>query len=53
MDMIISDESPSDISDKIKDILFAKSSERIDSFRPTVASNFFGDDESEDLDDGE
>ena len=53
LDMIVDDESPSQISDKIKDILFAKSSERIDSFRPTVASNFFGDDESEDLDDGE
>ena len=45
LDMIIADESPSQISDKIKDILFAKSAERIDSFRPSVASNLFGEGE--------
>ena len=44
MDMIISDESPSDISDKIKELLFTKSAEKIDSFRPSVASNFFDSD---------
>ena len=32
MDMIIADESPSTISDRIKDMLFAKSAEKIDSF---------------------
>jgi len=42
MDMIISDESPSQISDKIKDILFAKSAEKINEFRPEVASSLFG-----------
>ena len=47
MDMIISDESPSNISDKIKDILFAKSAEKIDAFRPYVASQTFGEIESE------
>lgn len=41
LDMIVSDESPSNISDKIKDILFSKSSERIDSFRPAVANSMF------------
>ena len=45
MDMIISDESPSQISDKIKDILFSKSAEKIDAFRPTVASSLFGETE--------
>ena len=30
MDMMASDESPSGISDKIKDILFNKSAEKID-----------------------
>jgi len=45
LDMIISDESPSDISNKIKDILFAKSAERIDDFKPSVASNMFGETE--------
>ena len=47
LDMIISDESPSQISDKIKDILFAKSAEKIDSFRPSVSASIFGDDSSE------
>jgi len=41
MDMIVSDESPSQISDKIKDILFTKSSDRIDTLRPVVASSLF------------
>jgi hypothetical protein len=41
IDMIISDESPSNITDKIKDVLFAKSAERIDNSRPGVASNVF------------
>lgn len=52
MDMILSDESPSQISDKIKDMLFAKSSEKIDSFRPSVAANLFGEGE-EDFEDTE
>ena len=42
MDMIIADESPSQISDKIKDLLFTKASEKIDNFRPTVAMGMFG-----------
>ena len=41
LDMIASDESPSQISDKIKELLFAKSSEKIDSFRPIVADYMF------------
>tara|TARA_R110000868_G_scaffold43748_3_gene146823 strand:- start:11674 stop:11838 length:165 start_codon:yes stop_codon:yes gene_type:complete len=42
LDMIAADESPSQISDKIKDLLFAKSAEKIDEFRPTVAQSVFG-----------
>lgn len=42
MDMIASEESPSQISDKIKDILYRKSAEKIDEFRPTVAASLFG-----------
>jgi len=46
MDMIISGESsPSDVSDKIKEILYAKSAEKIDAARPYVASGLFGEDE--------
>ena len=47
MDMMVSDESPSQISDKIKDLLFAKSAERVDGHRPDVASSLFGDEEPE------
>jgi hypothetical protein len=42
VDMIISNESPSQISDEIKNALFAKSSEKIDELRPEIASNMFG-----------
>jgi len=49
MDMIVSDESPSQISDKIKDLLFAKSAERVDSLNPYIANSLFGEDESEEL----
>ncbi len=44
MDMIIADKSPSQISDRIKDMLFAKSAERVDSYRPEVAKNSFNSD---------
>ena len=42
LDMIASDESPSQISDKIKELLFAKSAEKVDEFRPVVANSLFG-----------
>ena len=45
MDMIIADKSPSQISDRIKDMLFAKSAERVDSYRPEVAMNSFNADD--------
>jgi hypothetical protein len=41
MDMIATDESPSQISDKIKDLLFAKSGEKVDAFKSVVASSMF------------
>jgi hypothetical protein len=47
MDMIMTDESPSSVSDKIKEILFAKSAEKIDSFRPVVAASLFGAEDQE------
>ena len=48
MDMITKDVSPSQISDRIKDMLFSKSAERIDAFKPEVANSLFGDQEVED-----
>ena len=47
LDMIATDESPSQISDKIKELLFTKSAEKIDAFRPEVAANMFGETEDE------
>lgn len=48
LDMIISDESPSQISDSIKDVLYAKAAERVDAFRPLVANNLLsGEDQIE------
>jgi len=41
LDMIAADESPSQISDKIKELLFSKSAEKIDQLRPTVAMSMF------------
>ena len=41
LDMIIADESPSQISDAIKDVLYAKSAERVDTFRPLVSNSVF------------
>ncbi len=45
MNMVASDDSPSQISDKIKDILFTKAAQKIDEFRPEVADSMFNDNE--------
>lgn len=42
VDMIISDESPSSISDEIKNALFKKGVEKIESLRPEIAASMFG-----------
>ena len=44
MDMIAADDSASQVSDKIKDILYGKSSQRVDEYRPAVASGVFSSD---------
>jgi hypothetical protein len=41
IDLIVSDESPSQISDGIKDILFAKAAEKVNSVKPEIAATFF------------
>ena len=47
VDLIATDASPSDVSDKIKDALMAKASARIDALRPEVAATVFDAEESE------
>ena len=41
VDLIATDASPSDVTDSIKGALMAKAAERIDAFRPDVASTVF------------
>ena len=41
LDMIATDKSAADISDSIKDTLYAKAAERITSQRPNIASQLF------------
>ena len=53
MDMIAADDSASQVSDKIKDLLYAKSAERVDGYKPNVANSLFGDQESADEVDAE
>ena len=47
VNMIATDASAADISDQIKDILYAKSAERIDGLRPYAANDLFGNTEPE------
>jgi uncharacterized protein (DUF2236 family) len=47
MDMITKDESPSGISDAIKDALYAKSAEKIGAHKDSVAASLFGSPEDE------
>ena len=42
VDLIATDASASDISDKIKERLYAKASEYVDGARPVVAADLFG-----------
>ena len=41
LDMIATDASATDISDSIKDTLYAKAAERINSQRPDIAASMF------------
>ena len=47
MNMMVADDGAAQVSDKMKDILFAKSAERVDAYKPTAADSIFGDRENE------
>ena len=47
VDLIVTDSSPNDISDKIKDVLLSKSAERIESQRPNISASMFDEPEVE------
>lgn len=61
IDLIATNASPADVSDAIKNALFAKASERVDAAKPLVSSLMFNEDdteiendsEEEEYDDGE
>ena len=49
VDLIVTDSSPNEISDKIKDVLLAKSAERIEAERSNVGASMFDDCEVDDV----
>jgi len=48
MDLMVNDESPSQVSDKIKDLLYAKSADKIQGIKPDVAAQLFDNGEESD-----
>jgi len=46
IDLIASDGAPADVSDKIKELLYAKAADRVDNTRPQIAAMMFGEDDS-------
>jgi len=38
----VANDSPSKVSDAIKDILYAKTADKVDSLKPEIASSLFG-----------
>ncbi len=48
MDMLVSNESPSDVSDVIKQVLQVKALERIEAIRPHVSASMFSLESEED-----
>ena len=53
MDLLVTDGSSSQISDHIKDVLFAKSAENIETIRPNVAASIFDGDVNLNPEEGE
>ena len=47
IDLMIDNESPSDISDRVKELLYAKSAEKVEAQRTNVSAGLFGEEEPE------
>ena len=47
IDLIATDSSASEVTDKLKDILFTKSAERIEAQRPNISASMFDEPEYE------
>ena len=50
IDLIAVDGAPHEVSNKIKELLYAKASERVDSARPEVAAMMFSNEDQTDGD---
>ncbi len=48
MDAIVANDSPSKVSDAIKDMLYSRTADKVDALKPDIASSLFGDDQVED-----
>ena len=53
IDLIATDGSPADVSDRIKELLYAKAAQRVDDARPYVAAAMFGNETENEVDDEE
>jgi|TARA_R110002012_G_scaffold295264_1_gene491706 hypothetical protein len=51
MDLMVTGESSSEVSDKIKEILYAKAAERVENLKPNASAGLFDDEEVEDIED--
>jgi hypothetical protein len=47
IDLIATDSAASEVTDKLKDILFTKSAERIEAQRPNISASMFDEPEAE------
>ena len=50
LDMVVNDASPAEVTDKIKDILYTKSTEKNENLRPDINTTFVNGAESESAD---
>ena len=48
MDAIVANDSPSKVSDAIKDMLYSRTADKVDALKPDIASSLFGNDQVED-----
>ena len=51
MDLMVTGESSSEVSEKIKEILYAKAAERVENLKPNASAGLFDDEEVEDIED--
>tara|TARA_B100001109_G_scaffold233469_1_gene211934 strand:+ start:145 stop:378 length:234 start_codon:yes stop_codon:yes gene_type:complete len=47
MDLLVKDESPNQISDAIKELLYAKTAEKVTDVTPKISGSLFNDDQPE------